>query len=271
MSTTNLMTLEIDGILIPVTPDGAHEWTLSTEQVATGYGVTPQALRMVKQRHADELIADVHFTSVTNCDAGLQRVETRWTKLGVITLGFFIRSERAKRFRRMAAELLLEVAETGALAMPAADAGTVAALAEGFRTLACLVERLDARLTAAEAGLEGLWARERGGFAQVVLYRDPSDADLLALLHDVLRPRGGDRVPEYVAESAGALLERARAKGRFAWLLAGARSRPAEHSSWGKYLQRELVGRCVVLDGRRWLVGRRVLNGRSVVEFRRVR
>lgn len=104
--------LEIDGIILPVTPDQEHEWTLSTEQVAIGYEVTPHAIQKHKERHADELIEGTHYTRQTNSlSGGLQRVTTNWTKLGVITLGWFIRSERAKRFRRMAAELILRLHE----------------------------------------------------------------------------------------------------------------------------------------------------------------
>jgi hypothetical protein len=98
--------LEIDGIQLPVQVDAEHEWTLSTEQVAVGYEISPVTLRRHKTQHADELVDGTHWVvQKMNTLGGVQEM-TRWTKLGVITLGFFIKSERAKRFRRMAAELI---------------------------------------------------------------------------------------------------------------------------------------------------------------------
>ena len=67
--------LEIDGIILPVKPDQEHEWTLSTEQVAIGYGVSTSAIRKHKARNADELVEGTHFTSDTNCVSGRLRVD----------------------------------------------------------------------------------------------------------------------------------------------------------------------------------------------------
>lgn len=127
--------IQIENEIIPVTPSGDHEYTLPTSLVAKGYGVTEATIRKHKQNHADEILEGIHFlvsqnlgdgdsTGATNCSArnstgvtniharqkGLKRgndTVTHWTKLGVITLGFFIRSERAKSFRRAAAEMIL--------------------------------------------------------------------------------------------------------------------------------------------------------------------
>jgi hypothetical protein len=84
---------------LQVQPDVEHEYVLTTEQVAEGYGITSQAVRMQKQRNADELAEGKHWV-VTICDTpGGQQEMTMWTKRGIIRLGFFIRSERAKMFR----------------------------------------------------------------------------------------------------------------------------------------------------------------------------
>lgn len=100
--------LIIDGIIIPVTPHPEHEYTLSTAEVAAGYGVGEANIRELKRKHTEELIEGKHFSSVRNTDArNLQRVTTIWTKRGIIRLGFFIRSERAKRFRDLAEDLVL--------------------------------------------------------------------------------------------------------------------------------------------------------------------
>lgn len=99
--------LRIDGEEIPVTPHPVHEWTLPTTAVARGYGVTEIAIRQHKNRHADELIQGTHWV-VTKCNTlGGDQDVIYWTKLGIVTLGFFLRSERAKLFRRAAASLVL--------------------------------------------------------------------------------------------------------------------------------------------------------------------
>lgn len=115
--------LMIDGIIIPVTPDPEHEYTLPTAQVAAGYGVGASNIREMKRQHSDELYEGKHFISVTNSHAnptGVRIPDARhrglklgndtvihWTKRGIVRLGFFIRSERAKRFRDLAEDLIL--------------------------------------------------------------------------------------------------------------------------------------------------------------------
>lgn len=102
----NQLALTIDGIIIPVTPHPEHEYTLPTADVAAGYGVSEITIRRHKKEHSDELFEGKHFSRVQNLNAGnLQRVTTIWTKHGIIRLGFFIKSERAKRFRDMAEDL----------------------------------------------------------------------------------------------------------------------------------------------------------------------
>jgi hypothetical protein len=99
----------IDGDAIAIQPHTAHEYLATTKEVARGYGVSEATLRKHKERHADELISSTHWATVTNSHGG--EPATLWTKLGVITLGFFIRSERAKRFRAAAAQLVLRHTE----------------------------------------------------------------------------------------------------------------------------------------------------------------
>lgn len=136
--------IQIENEVIPVTPSGDHEYTLPTALVAQGYGVNEATVRRHKQNHSDELVVGVHFIEVDNESTGVQNLNTRqstgatncsarqkglkrgndtvthWTKLGVITLGFFIRSERAKIFRRAAAEMILSGMEREA-ALPGVD------------------------------------------------------------------------------------------------------------------------------------------------------
>ncbi len=120
MNAQNPPALQIDGIIIPVTPHPEHEYTLTTAEVAAGYGVSEITIRRHKKEHADELLEGKHFSSVQILNAGnLQRVTTIWTKRGVVRLGFFIRSERARRFRDMAEDLVLRECERPALPDPA--------------------------------------------------------------------------------------------------------------------------------------------------------
>lgn len=101
----------IDGIIIPVTPHPEHEYTLTTAEAAAGYGVGESTIKEHKRQHADELHAGKHFLEVRNPDfqpgKGGAHTHIHWTKRGIIRLGFFIKSERAKRFRDMAEDLCL--------------------------------------------------------------------------------------------------------------------------------------------------------------------
>lgn len=153
---TLLPCLVLDGDTIPVHPSETHEWTLPTVDVARGYGVTEQAIRTQKMRHADELAEGKHFVvfsgvtvcdgrerasggppSVTNCHArgngNLTTDQVHWTKRGVVRLGFFLRSPRARQFRDAAEDLVVS-----ALAGDLARAGDLPALvaAEISRQLA---------------------------------------------------------------------------------------------------------------------------------------
>lgn len=117
--------ITIDRETIPVTPDPFHEYVLTTDQVAQGYGINPTTLRRHKTNHADELLEGKHwFTCVQNMNArvgeGYAKEQTLWTKRGVIRLGFFIRSERAKRFRDAAEDLILRTSQPAS----ASPAGT---------------------------------------------------------------------------------------------------------------------------------------------------
>jgi hypothetical protein len=103
-----LIETQFEGLTICVRPDETHEWLRETKLVAEGYGVSEAVIRNHKSRNADEFEEHKHFTSVTNCYAGgLKRVNTFWTKRGVIRLGFFIKSARAKLFRDWAEDLII--------------------------------------------------------------------------------------------------------------------------------------------------------------------
>ncbi|MBU2923035.1 hypothetical protein KO504_16925 [Winogradskyella psychrotolerans] len=103
-----------EGLAVAVYPNHEHEFLLPTKEVALGYGSSAYSIRMAKKRHSDELIEGKHFLSnVTICHGaskGSSRA-TMWTKRGIVRLGFFIKSERAKLFRDWAEDLIIKVDE----------------------------------------------------------------------------------------------------------------------------------------------------------------
>ena len=103
--------LQFDNITLNVRPHEAHEWVLTTAEVAEGYGLTPESIRYHKSAHADELTEGKHFVSVSNPNAVRNQADTYWTKRGVVRLGFFIKSDRARSFRDWAEDLVIKVAE----------------------------------------------------------------------------------------------------------------------------------------------------------------
>ena len=79
---------------------------LSTLDVATGYGVSDSTIRRHLQLHSDELLEGIHYINKTS-QRGTKKL--MWTLEGVHMLGFFIKSERAKEFRKFTAKLLTEI------------------------------------------------------------------------------------------------------------------------------------------------------------------
>lgn len=103
-----------DNLSVEILPDDKFEFLMTTNEVAKGYGVSGGTIRKHKMEHCDELIEGKHFfTSVTKSNAGcksggyLQNKPTLWTKRGIVRLGFFIKSERAKMFRDWAEDLVV--------------------------------------------------------------------------------------------------------------------------------------------------------------------
>ena len=104
----NDITITYDNVQLQVRPDANHDWLLETALVAKGYGITENSLRSTKSRNEDELIEGKHWLVLQIATSGQGRNQIFWTKKGVIRLGFFIKSERAKRFRDWAEDLIVE-------------------------------------------------------------------------------------------------------------------------------------------------------------------
>ncbi len=80
---------------------------LNTE-VAISYKTSKQDINSTKNYHSDELIENIHyFYDFEQTKGGRQRV-IKWTLEGVYMLGFFIKSPKAKEYRKKVAKLLRE-------------------------------------------------------------------------------------------------------------------------------------------------------------------
>jgi hypothetical protein len=103
--------LEVDGQEIILTPDVQHEYLVTTEQVALGYDTSEEGIRSHKARKTEELVEGKHWVTVANSNGGASI--TLWTKRGIVRLGFFIRSARARKFRDLAEDLVIADLEKG--------------------------------------------------------------------------------------------------------------------------------------------------------------
>ena len=103
----------VEGLAVNVVPSERHEFLMTTKDVAKGYGASQYAIRMSKLRHDDELTEGKHYvTGITKCyGVTIPHNAIFWTKAGVVRLGFFIKSDRAKLFRDWAENLILKIDE----------------------------------------------------------------------------------------------------------------------------------------------------------------
>jgi hypothetical protein len=115
----NLLPMTVcEGVTVNVLPNEAHEYLMTTKEVANGYGVTNYAIRKNKMMLADELVEGKHFIFAVTIGNGNLPAKLRcahnaimWTKRGIVRLGFAMRCERAKLFRDWAEELIIKIDE----------------------------------------------------------------------------------------------------------------------------------------------------------------
>ncbi|MFV0505781.1 MAG: hypothetical protein ACK5L5_03585 [Bacteroidales bacterium] len=130
----NTLALQVsDELTVNVIPNAEHEYLMTTKEVAFGYGVDAKTIRWHLKNHFDELIVGKHFVKGVNNTDTLQaknfipsgasntstssspkptsrefsKEATLWTKRGIVRLGFFIKSEKAKLFRDWAEDLII--------------------------------------------------------------------------------------------------------------------------------------------------------------------
>ena len=107
----NLLPMVVtEGVMVNVLQNVQHEYLMTTKEVASGYGVSPYSIRSTSSRNSSELQEGKHFIKgIAICNT--QPHQVFWTKRGIVRLGFFIKSERAKLFRDWAEELIINVAD----------------------------------------------------------------------------------------------------------------------------------------------------------------
>ncbi len=101
-----------DGLEVAVIQNPNYEFVMSVKDVALGYGVSSGNIRNQMFRNQDEFIEGKHFVKGVCFSNALPKVQPHaiyWTKAGVIRLGFFIKSDRAKLFRDWAENVILNV------------------------------------------------------------------------------------------------------------------------------------------------------------------
>jgi hypothetical protein len=76
---------------------------LSTKDVALGYGVSESAIRSQKSNNKDDFKEGKHFILEYN-NKKLPKV--MWTQKGVVRLGFFVKSKKARQFRDWAEDYI---------------------------------------------------------------------------------------------------------------------------------------------------------------------
>ena len=125
----NLLPLTVtEGVTVNVLPNEAHEYLMTTKEVAKGYGISEYTLRCHKMNNSTELQGGKHFVTAVEILNGNQQGALKiphnsilWTKRGIVRLGFFIKSERAKLFRDFAEDLIVELSEKPHVYQPAAQ------------------------------------------------------------------------------------------------------------------------------------------------------
>lgn len=100
----------MEGVTVNVLPNPEHEFLMSTADVAHGYGTSSKNIREHKRVNS-EFIEGKHFISGAKISGSDPCNKVYWTKRGIIRLGFFIKSERAKLFRDWAEELVIKINE----------------------------------------------------------------------------------------------------------------------------------------------------------------
>jgi hypothetical protein len=106
-----IMHLQVtDGLAVAVIQNSNFEFIMPTKDVALGYGISGGTIRKHQERYSDDFVEGKHYVKGATISHTLSNVQPHavfWTKAGIIRLGFFIKSERAKLFRDWAESVIL--------------------------------------------------------------------------------------------------------------------------------------------------------------------
>jgi hypothetical protein len=113
-----------DDLTVSVIPNNDFEFVMSVRDVSTGYGVSEGNIRNQMFRNQQEIKEGVHYVKgvcFSNTLFKAQPHQVFWTKQGVIRLGFFIKSERAAKFRDWAESVILRELQAPKIELPSAE------------------------------------------------------------------------------------------------------------------------------------------------------
>jgi hypothetical protein len=99
-----------DGLAVAVIQNPNFEFIMPTKDVALGYGISGGTIRKHQERYNDDFVEGKHFVrgaTISHTLSNIQPHQVFWTKAGIIRLGFFIKSERARLFRDWAESIIL--------------------------------------------------------------------------------------------------------------------------------------------------------------------
>ncbi|MEN6422288.1 MAG: hypothetical protein ABFD76_10110 [Smithella sp.] len=110
------MSLQVtDGLTVTILPDSNHEFLMPTKEVAAGYGVSPHTIRFHLSNNSNDFIEGKHFLKGVGISNTLgkntQPHQVYYTKRGVVRLGFFVKSDRARLFRDWVEDLIIHQTE----------------------------------------------------------------------------------------------------------------------------------------------------------------
>ena len=100
-----------DGLTVAVIQNQTYEFLMLSKDVGLGYGISAGTIRRHLMLQSDELKEGKHYIKgvhIMNTLPKMQPHAIYWTKAGIVRLGFFIRSERAKLFRDWAENVILQ-------------------------------------------------------------------------------------------------------------------------------------------------------------------
>lgn len=109
------VTLEVtEGFSVTVIRHDSLGYLMTMVDVGFGYGIAANTVRNHYLNHGNEFVEGVHYVKGSQIMGTLQIRNLQpsaiyWTKAGVVRLGFFIKSERAKMFRDWAESVVLAV------------------------------------------------------------------------------------------------------------------------------------------------------------------